>query len=430
MNGYNMLFQQLSLDELESYARELQHAIESHACWMAQVNRVLVCRLPPLPNDLAEHSDHLCKFGRWYHGIDNPVLSNLESFRAIDPVHHQMHETAKTLLLLTADSDRIVDLYDQLIVLAEELRKRLNALLHELNQNRELTLRLMSTVFENASEGVIITEPDTTIISINSAFSEVTGYSEDEAVGKKSSILRSNRQDETFYAHMWHEINHFGQWHGEIWNRKKDGNDYLEWLTIAAVRDDQGEVSHYVGIFSDITTEKESEERLIYLAHYDQLTGLPNRLLFNDRLTQALAHAKRERLMVAIMFLDLDGFKEINDSLGHASGDELLKQVAQRLKDCLRATDTVARFGGDEFTITIAAVSHRNDVVVAANKIVEEVARPYVLDGREAMITTSIGICLYPDDGKLPEILIQRADNAMYHAKRHGKNHHRFYSEI
>ena len=430
MNNYNTLFQQLTLNELDGYVRELQLAIENHARWMAQVNRVLICRLPPAPNDLAERPDHLCKFGHWYHGINNPVLTTLESFRAINPVHQKMHETAKQLLLVGTDTESTTPLYDELVALAEELRVRLHTLLHELNQNRDLTSRLMSQVFESASEGVIITDPETTIVSVNAAFTQVTGYSEEEAIGQKASMLRSGRQDKTFYAHMWHEINHFGQWQGEIWNRKKDGNDYLEWLSIAAVKDEQGEVSHYVGIFSDITTEKESEERLLYLAHYDQLTALPNRILFNDRLKQALAQAKREQLQVAVMFLDLAGFKAVNDTLGHTAGDEMLRQVAQRLTTCLRATDTVARFGGDEFTIVLPAIEDRDDVVVIANKITEEVARPYLLDGSEAAVTTSIGISLYPDDGKDTEVLIHRADNAMYHAKRHGKDHHEFYGEI
>ncbi len=427
---YNTLFQQLSSSELEIYVSELELAIENHSRWMAQINRVLIGKLPPAENDLAERPDHLCKFGHWYHGIDNPVLTTLERFRAIDPVHRQMHETARQLLLTGTDTPDTLRLYDELSALAEELRLRLNNLLDELNRNRKLTSRLMSKVFENAGEGVIITAPDTTIISVNDAFTRVTGYTEEEALGKKPSMLRSGRQDKTFYAHMWQEIGQFGEWQGEIWNRKKSGEEYLEWLSIAAVKDEHGKLSHYIGIFSDITSEKESEERLLYLAHYDQLTGLPNRILFNDRLTQALAQAKRGQMQVAVMFLDLDGFKSVNDTLGHAAGDELLRQVAQRLTNCLRATDSVARFGGDEFTIVLPAIEDRDDVLRVANKIIAEVARPYLLDGNEAAITTSIGICFYPGDGEDPSVLIHRADNAMYHAKRHGKNHHEFYGEF
>jgi len=427
---YNTLFQQLTVSELRSYVEQLEQAIEHHVRWMTQINRVLICKLPPAKNDLAEHPDQLCKFGHWYHGVNNPVLTSLDSFIAIDPVHRQMHEAARQLLLCGNEQEQTTRLYNELLELAEELRRRLNALLHELNQNCSIVSRLMSKVFENATEGVIITAPDTTILSVNAAFTEVTGYTESEVVGQRPSLMRSARQDETFYAHMWHELKQFGQWQGEIWNRSKSGKEYLEWLSIAEVRDDHGEVSHYVGIFSDITSDKDSEERLLYLAHYDQLTGLPNRILFSDRLTQALAQAKREQLQVAVMFLDLDGFKSVNDTLGHTLGDQLLRQVAQRLTTCLRATDSVARFGGDEFTIVVSAIDDRNDVIRVANKIIEEVARPYMLDGNQASVTTSIGISFYPDDGKDPNTLIHRADNAMYHAKRHGKNHAEFYGAI
>lgn len=427
---YNSLLQQLTYSELERYVTELEQAIEYHARWMAQINRSLICHIPPEEKDLVENPDLLCKFGHWYHGIDNPVLTTLESFRAIAPVHRQMHQAARQLLLGKVTPERLTAHYDELISLAETLRIRLNALLRELNQNRSLTSRLMSKVFENAHEGVIITAPDTTIISVNAAFSEVTGYSAEEAIGHKPSLLRSSKQDETFYAHMWHELSRYGQWQGELWNRSKSGEEYLEWLSITAVKDEQGDISHFVGIFSDITTEKESEEQLLYLAHYDQLTGLPNRILFNDRLRQAIAQARRNKLQVATMFLDLDGFKAINDTLGHRSGDELLSLVAARLTSCLRATDTVARFGGDEFTIVLAAIENRDDVIRIARKITDEVALPYLIDGEPATVTTSIGIALYPSDGKDPTLLIQRADNAMYHAKRHGKNHHEFYGEI
>jgi diguanylate cyclase (GGDEF)-like protein/PAS domain S-box-containing protein len=427
---YNALFQQLTLNEQERYTEELEQAIENHVRWMAQINRALVCRLPAEASDLTEHAHHLCKFGRWYHGLHSPVLSSLDSFLAIEPVHRKIHQVARELLIAHDTEKNITPLYDQLITLAEELRTRVNRLLHELNQNRNTTARLMSKVFESAHEGVMITTPDTTIVSVNNAFSEMTGYTEDEVIGKRPSLLRSGRQDGTFYAHMWHEINHFGQWQGEIWNRHREGQDYLEWLSIAAVADEHGNLSHYVGIFSDITSEKESEERLLYLAHYDQLTGLPNRILFHDRLQQAIAQAERNRMQVAVMFLDLDGFKAVNDTLGHKSGDDLLRQVAQRLTACLRATDTVARFGGDEFTIVISAMEESNDVIRVAKKITQEIALPYDIDGASASITTSIGISFYPDDGKEPNLLVQRADNAMYHAKRHGKNHHEFYGDI
>ena len=425
---YRDLFQQLTHDQLERYARELEQAIENHAKWLSKVNRTLICELPAERNDIAEHPHHLCQFGRWYHGIDEPVLAATDTFQHIGTVHMRMHHAAKSLLLKVEGKVPIsTEEYDALVELSEELRFLITALRRELIQNQQITSRLMGKVFENASEGVIITAPDTTIITVNKAFSEVTGYRPEEVIGKKPDILRSNRQDAGFYQRMWDSLQASGTWQGEIWNRNKQGEVYLEWLSIAAVLDDEGKLSHYVGVFSDITSEKENEERLHYLAHYDQLTNLPNRILFNDRLKQALALARRARSQVAVMFLDLDGFKAINDSLGHAAGDELLRQVAQRLVDCLRESDTVARFGGDEFTIVLPEIDSQESVGKIARKITEEIAMPYDIEGNAASVTTSIGISLYPADGQQGHTLIQKADNAMYHAKRHGKNHHEFY---
>ncbi len=422
------LFQELTVSELEQYSSELEHAVENHSRWLAHVNRTLICNLPPSEDDLDDTPHHLCQFGRWYYGIDNPYLAEIDSFVRIGAVHRKMHIIAKQLLQEKQPID--VAEYNKLVTLTEELRSAANQLSEDLNQNRNLVSKLMGKVFENAAEGVVITAPNSTIISVNRAFTEVTGYSEVEAVGNKPSMLQSGKQDKAFYNKMWAELEQYGHWHGEIWNRKKSGDIYLEWLSIDAVRDEHGELSHYVAIFSDITSAKENEERLQFLAHYDQLTRLPNRILFNDRLKLAVAQADREHLQVAVMFLDLDGFKAVNDSLGHKAGDELLLQVAQRLSQCLRATDTVARFGGDEFTIVLPSLDSRESIIRIAQKIGEEIAKPYDLDGREANITTSIGISLYPNDSLQPQQLVQYADNAMYHAKRNGKNHHEFYSEL
>jgi len=426
---YRDLFQQLSLSELDKYTGELEHAIENHAKWLSRVNRTLICNLPPDENDLSDHPHHLCQFGRWYHKIDDPILATLDSFKLIGEVHKQMHLKAGELLNKGKHRLAIApDEYDELIEHSDKLRFLINALRRDLNHNRNLTSKLMGKVFENANEGVIITAPDTTIISVNDAFSNVTGYSAEEVIGKKPDMLQSGKQDAAFYQRMWEELDNYGQWQGEIWNRNKRGEIYLEWLSIAVVKDDEGDVSHFVGIFSDITSEKENEQRLEHLAHYDQLTALPNRILFNDRLKQALALARRARSQVAVMFLDLDGFKSINDSLGHAAGDALLAQVAQRLSQCLRESDTVARFGGDEFTVVLPEIDSVESVAKIARKIIEEVARPYNLDGNEASVTTSLGISLFPIDGQQPQTLVHKADNAMYHAKRHGKNHHEFYA--
>ena len=423
------LIQQLTLSELETYTVELELAIENHSKWLSRVNRNLICNLPADAEDISENPHQLCHFGRWYHQIDDPGLVADETFSHLGDVHKTMHLAAKTLLLKEQSHEPINPVeYDELIDLSNELRFLINTLRREFNQNSSLTAKLMGKVFENAGEGVVITAPDTTIISVNRAFTKVTGYSADEVIGKKPAMLQSGKQEPAFYRRMWEALEHDGQWQGEIWNCNKRGEVYLEWLSVTAVKDENGNLSHYIGIFSDITTEKENEERLAHLAHYDQLTNLPNRILFNDRLTQALALARRTRNRLAVMFLDLDGFKAINDSYGHAAGDELLQQVAKRLAECLRVSDTVARFGGDEFTIVLSEIDSKESAAMIANKVIDAIASPYNINGEDAHVTASLGISLYPVDGQQAHILLKKADNAMYHAKRHGKNHYEFYS--
>ena len=245
---YRNLFQQLTYDQLERYTRELELAIENHAKWLSQVNRTLICKLPARKNDIGEHPHHLCQFGRWYHGIDEPEIYSADTFQQIGAVHKQMHLAARSLLIKAQQKERISpDEYDALVELSNELRFLITALRRDLNQNKHITSRLMGKVFENANEGVIITAPDTTIITVNRAFSEVTGYHPDEVIGQKPDILRSTRQSADFYQRMWEELKASGQWQGEIWNRNKQGEAYLEWLSIAAVKDEEGKLSHYVG---------------------------------------------------------------------------------------------------------------------------------------------------------------------------------------
>lgn len=423
------LIQRLTLSELEKYTTELELAVENHAKWLSRVNRTLICDLPADDGDLSEAPHEMCSFGRWYHAIDDQGLVADETFSHLGEVHKMMHLIARTLLLREQSHEPISpEEYDELIDLSDELRFLIHALRREFNQNSSLTAKLMSKVFENASEGVVITAPDTTIISVNRAFTEVTGYSAAEVIGQKPDMLQSGRQDADFYQRMWDELMRVGQWQGEIWNCNKRGEIYLEWLSVTAVKDESGNLSHYIGIFSDITTEKENEERLAHLAHYDQLTNLPNRILFDDRLKQALALARRGGKRLAVMFLDLDGFKAINDSYGHSAGDTLLQQVAGRLSECVRISDTVARFGGDEFTIVLSEIDSKESAAMIAFKIIEAIARPFDIGGNDAHVTASLGISLYPVDGQQANTLLKKADNAMYQAKRHGKNHHEFYS--
>ena len=276
----------------------------------------------------------------------------------------------------------------------------------------------------------MITDADLNIIKINPAFTETTGYNEEEIIGQTPAILNSDRQKKSFYTAMWDSINSVGQWQGEIWNRRKDGEIYPEWLNINSISDDEGNITHYVAIFSDISTQEHVRKQLHNLAYYDALTGLPNRELFQDRLKNALAQARRHGESVALIFLDLDRFKNINDTLGHRSGDELLKAVGNMLKRCVRDSDTVARLGGDEFTIIIPDVKHEEDAAKVAEKIVRSMEEPFrIVEGHDIYASTSIGISLYPADGDDVDTLLKNADTAMYRAKEAGRKNYKFYTE-
>ncbi|MDD3482483.1 EAL domain-containing protein [Azovibrio restrictus] len=294
----------------------------------------------------------------------------------------------------------------------------------------EARLRLAARVFDNLSEAMTITGPDGLIQSVNPAFTAITGYTEAEARGHTpGSLLGSGLHDREFYQGMWGALQAEGKWQGEIINRRKGGETYPEWLSITAVRDEAGQVLQYIALFSDISERKQAEAYIHHLAYHDPLTGLANRLLFHDRLDNAMHQAHRTRRPMAIMLLDLDRFKSINDSLGHAAGDVLLKSVSQRLSHLLREGDTLARLGGDEFALLLPEISSHADAASLASRMLGEFDTPFDLDGREVFTSTSIGIAVYPSDGESPEILLKNADVALYNAKDAGRSAFRFFLE-
>ncbi|MES2075633.1 MAG: EAL domain-containing protein [Pseudomonadota bacterium] len=292
----------------------------------------------------------------------------------------------------------------------------------------EEKLRLSATVIEHIADGVVVLDAAGSIVAVNPAFSQITGYSEQEAIGKDRTLTRSGRHDEAFYEQMWTEQMTTGFWRGEIWNQRKNGELYLEWLTVSAVRDHRGVATHYVGVFSDITKAKESQEKLDHLAHHDPLTALPNRLLFHDRLQHALQRAVRDDEQLALLFIDLDRFKNVNDTLGHHIGDELLKQVAKALSDKLREGDTLARLGGDEFIVLLEDVEGQYKASMVAEKLVAMFEQPFMVAGHELFVTCSVGISLFPADAADLNMLIRNADVAMYQAKARGRNGYSFYA--
>lgn len=292
------------------------------------------------------------------------------------------------------------------------------SIIHDITEREraQTELRIAAVAFET-QEGLLITDADGLILRVNRAFTETTGYTSEEAVGQTPRLLKSGRHDSDFYRAMWDTLNRTGKWQGEVWDRRKNGEVYPKWLTITAVKGNDGVVTHYVGSHLDITARKQSEDALRRLAHNDPLTGLPNRALFHDRLEQALRLAQRHQQSMAVMFLDLDHFKEINDTLGHAVGDVLLTETAKRLLGCVRKTDTVARYGGDEFTLIIVEMKSAADAEHVAKDILKAFLPPFELHGVSYNIGCSIGIAVFPEHGTDAKQLLKNADSAMYLAK-------------
>jgi len=294
----------------------------------------------------------------------------------------------------------------------------------------ELRLHQAAAVFENTQEGVMVTDLQGRIVAVNRAFTTITGYDEAEALGETPRILRSGHHDVAFYQAMWATLLNTGTWQGEIWNRRKSGEVFPEFLSISTVRDTRGQTTHFAAVFGDLSRIKRDARQIEELAHYDPLTGLPNRLLFKSRLEHALEQAQRRGLRVAVLYIDLDRFKQINDSLGHTVGDEVLRTTARRIQDRLRAEDTLARLSADEFALLIESLQRPDDAAQVAQTVIELMREPITTDaGGELYVGASIGIGLYPGDGHGAAELLRNADAAMYLAKQHGRNTYRFYTE-
>ncbi|MEW7972357.1 MAG: EAL domain-containing protein [Candidatus Thiodiazotropha endolucinida] len=293
----------------------------------------------------------------------------------------------------------------------------------------EEKLRLADRAFQNTAEGITVTDASGNIVSTNPAFEAITGYSHEEVLGQNPRVLKSGHHPDTFYNEMWDTLLLTGHWRGEIWNRRKNGDAYPEWLTISAVKDGNDETTHYVGVFTDISQIKEAQDQINFLAHHDALTRLPNRALFRERFDHALMHARRENTSIALLFLDLDRFKTVNDTLGHPVGDQVLLEVSKRMNQIIRASDTLARLGGDEFVLLLEEQTDAQHAAVVARKLIDLFSRPMIIGEHELVVTASIGITLYPNDGDDSDKLIRHADRAMYEAKQQGRNTYRFFTQ-
>lgn len=328
------------------------------------------------------------------------------------------------ILLLSIVITLLIFLTTSMKRLANTLRSKSESLEKQISivQENEKYLRRAANVFHNSREGIIITNPKKIIIDVNEAFCELTGYNRDEVVGQKPIILRSGMHDKQFYEKLNEVIQIRGSWRGEIWNRKKSGERYAEFLRIDAVRDEEGNVENYIGIFSDITEHLKRQEQLHHMANYDPLTNLPNRHLFMTLADQILSFSKRKNSKAVISFLDLDGFKQVNDLYGHEIGDRVLKEVADRLGKQLRQSDAIARIGGDEFVVIFSDINVLEDVQPLFERMLKTLKEPFYVNGNIIIIGASIGASLYPDHGEAVEMLVRHADAAMYRSKENGRN--------
>jgi diguanylate cyclase (GGDEF)-like protein/PAS domain S-box-containing protein len=294
----------------------------------------------------------------------------------------------------------------------------------------EEALRINASVFDNSQEAIVVTDADNLIIDVNTAFTTITGYVRAEVLGKNPNLLSSGRQDPSFYEAMWQALREHGTWRGEIWNRRKSGEVFAEMLSISVIADHLGQVQRHVGIFSDITYFKEHEAELSHVANYDALTGVPNRRLLADRLRQAIAVAQRNGSMLAVCYIDLDGFKEVNDQHGHEMGDKLLVDITRRLQDVLRAGDTLSRLGGDEFVMLFNGMRDESECYPVLERVLDVIAQPVVLKGAQVVVSASIGVTLFPEDAADSDTLLRHADQAMYIAKQNGKNRFHLYDAM
>lgn len=296
------------------------------------------------------------------------------------------------------------------------------------SEDRE-RLRMAAAVFDSTLEGVLVTDRHGLIVHVNRAFMQITGYQQEEVLGQRPSKFKSGRHDAAFYQQIYGALAEKGEWSGEIWNRRKSGEIYPQWQTISAIRDERGELSHYVAVFSDISAIKHTEQELAYLAHHDPLTGLPNRLLFNDRARQALAAAQANKRGCALLLLDLDHFQSINDGLGHTIGDQLLKLVGERLGQAVGSSVTLARLGGDEFGVLAENCQQVGQAGKLAQGIIERMREPFEFDGHRLFISASVGISLFPSDALSAEQLLRNADSALFKAKSSGRACYALYTE-
>jgi len=382
--------------------------------WFSNVKRVRPNLSPAMAHKLDLVLAHATNIRDALPRLDD-TTAQLTSQKSADEFK-QLHDL---LTVTDREHGRAVNL---VLVLFMMLAAVMTILLSQTWRRRALEMKLAATVFDASPEGIMITDAQTRILNVNPAFCKMRGYDREELIGLKTGVLKSGKNSLEFYQDLWDTLTANGQWSGEITNRRKNGEIIPEWLSINSILGKRGEVLNYVAVFTDLSQRYETEEKIRFLAYHDPLTSLPNRELLSDRANQALLHAAREKHMFALMLIDLDHFKNINDTLGHSAGDQLLIGVTKRLATAIRDVDTLSRLGGDEFVFLPGEIKSLEDAEALALKILAILAEPFEIDGHTLRVTASIGIAVYPDNGSDYETLLREADSAMYNAKRIGRD--------
>lgn len=399
---------------------------ETHASFVTLVLELKAEEANKPINEVVE--DLLAFLTHWlaHHILDSDmrmskVVAAMQAGFSLESAKQQMNKEMSGVMGGVLDTT--ISMYDHLCTRTLDLKREINE-----RSKVEKQLRLASSVFENTLDGIYITDINNLIVSTNPAFQKITGYSAAEVIGKNPSMLSSGKQDPEFYADMWKTLSTSGYWQGEIWNRRKQGEIYPELLTILPIVDDNRVITHYIGLFRDISHSKKQQEKLELMAHYDVLTQLPNRILLADRFRRAVAHSKRTKTQLAVCFLDLDDFKPVNDTYGHETGDQLLIEVAARIKASIRDEDTVSRHGGDEYVLLIGDLDSFTQCAVMLDRIIHALALPYSIGQQDISISASIGVSLAAIDDTDLDTLMRQADQAMYQAKLAGRNRYSLFN--
>ena len=358
--------------------------------------------------------------------FDNPLVTEgpeIRFYAGVPLITSNGYHLGTLCVIDTVARELQVEQLDAIKTLADSVTVHLDLRLSHVAIRKYVDkLQISATIFDSANEAIVVTDADNSFVTVNPAFCTLTGYSRDEVIGQTPKILKSGKQNAAFYKQMWHQLNTMGFWNGELWNKRKDGEEYAEWLSIKVVYNEDGSKKMHVALFSDVTQRKQADEIIWKQANYDLLTQLPNRQLFNDRLEYEIKMSHRTDLSLALLFIDLDFFKSVNDTMGHEVGDLLLINVAQRISAVVRESDTVARISGDEFTAILPQLESAHNAKRVAIAIVETLSQPFDLNGEMVTISASVGISIYPQDAKNSKELMQNADKAMYKVKHQGRN--------